>query len=488
MADIATPPGDAPLVGIGLDETPAHAAVPPVSDAYRRYALWLLLLVYIVNFIDRQVINILAEPIKNDLHLADWQLGLLSGFAFGLVYTVLGFPLARAADRHHRGYIISGCLAAWSAFTGACGLAQNFAQLVAFRAGVGIGEAGCTPTSHALIADYSPKEKRASALAFYAMGTPIGSLLGLAIGGAMSDYFGWREAFLVAAVPGLVLAVVAAFTLREPRHQSSPVAKTAGEVSAKRTEGAPAKRAGAAAAKAAGDTTTVVIASFSETLRYLAAKRAFWFLAWGAGLRSFLGYGAAAFAPSFFYRVHGPEIAALAQSFHLKPQTFVGLALGVIGGVGGTLGSWAGGQIADKWGARDLRVYGSVPALSVVISAPVGIFLYSTSSGALALGLILVTTFMGAIWYGPIYASAQGMVPQCMRAMSASIMLFVINFLGLVLGALCIGALSDLLNRGLHLGPAEGVRWALILSTAAAAVSALLFWLARKNVREEMVS
>jgi MFS family permease len=464
MADIATPPGDAPLVGIGLDETPAHAAVPPVSDAYRRYALWLLLLVYIVNFIDRQVINILAEPIKNDLHLADWQLGLLSGFAFGLVYTILGFPLARAADRHHRGYIISGCLAAWSAFTGACGLAQNFAQLVAFRAGVGIGEAGCTPTSHALIADYSPKEKRASALAFYAMGTPIGSLLGLAIGGAMSDYFGWREAFLVAAVPGLVLAVVAAFTLKEPRHRL------------------------AAAAKAAGDTTTVVIASFSETLRYLAAKRAFWFLAWGAGLRSFLGYGAAAFAPSFFYRVHGPEIAALAHGFHLKPQTFVGLALGIIGGVGGTLGSWAGGQIADKWGARDLRVYGSVPALSVVISAPVGIFLYSTSSGALALGLILVTTFMGALWYGPIYASAQGMVPQRMRAMSASIMLFVINFLGLVLGALCIGALSDLLNKGLHLGPAEGVRWALILSTAAAAVSALLFWFARKNVREEMVS
>src|SRR6185312_353632 len=197
------------------------------------------------------------------------------GFAFGIVYTFLGFPLARAADRHHRGYIISGCLAAWSAFTGACGLAQNFVQLVAFRAGVGIGEAGCTPTSHALIADYAPKEKRASALAFYAMGTPIGSLLGLAIGGAMSDYFGWRQAFLVAAAPGLVLAVVAAFTLKEPRHRI------------------------AAAAKAAGDTSAVVIASFSETLRYLMTKRAFWYMAWGAGIRSFLGYGHAVFVPSF---------------------------------------------------------------------------------------------------------------------------------------------------------------------------------------------
>ena len=459
MADITTPTGEA-LV----DEIPAHAPAPPASAAYRRYVLWLLLLIYIVNFIDRQVINILAEPIKNDLHLADWQLGLLSGFAFGIVYTLLGFPLARAADRHHRGYIIAGCLAAWSAFTGACGLAQNFLQLVAFRAGVGVGEAGCTPTSHALIADYTPKEKRASALAFYAMGTPIGSLLGLAIGGAMSDYFGWRQAFLVAAVPGLVLAVVAAFTVREPRHHI------------------------AAAAKAAGDTAAVAIASFSETLRYLMTKRAFWFMAWGAGIRSFLGYGHAAFAPSFFYRVHGPEIAALAEHFHMRPQTFVGVALGVIGGVGGTLGSWAGGQIADRWGARDLRVYGSVPAAAVVISVPIALVLYTTPSAALALGLIVFTTFVGALWYGPIYSSAQGMVPQRMRAMSASIMLFVINFLGLVLGALAIGALSDVFNKALHLGPAEGVRWALIASTLGGAVSALLFWWARKNVREEMVS
>ncbi|HZZ30831.1 MAG TPA: MFS transporter [Phenylobacterium sp.] len=459
MADITTPTGEA-LV----DETPVHADMPAVSSAYRRYVLWLLLLIYVVNFIDRQVINILAEPIKNDLHLADWQLGMLSGFAFGLVYTVLGFPLARAADRHHRGYIIASCLAAWSAFTGACGFAQGFGQLVAFRAGVGIGEAGCTPTSHALIADYTPKEKRASALAFYAMGTPIGSLLGLAIGGAMSDYFGWRQAFMVAAIPGLILAIVAAFTLKEPRARLS------------------------AAMRAAGQGASGALATFSETIRYLSAKRAFWFLAWGAGIRSFLGYGHAVFAPSFFYRCHGPEVAALAHHFHLRPQTFIGLSLGLLAGVAGTLGSWVGGQIADRWGARDLRVYGSVPALAVVISVPVAILLYSTPSAALALSLITVTNFVGTLWYGPVYASAQGMVPQRMRAMSASIMLFVINFLGLVLGALCIGALSDLLNKGLHLGPAEGVRWALILSVIGGSVSAPLFWFARRSIRQEMVS
>jgi MFS family permease len=458
MADI-TAAGEALL-----DETPPHAAPPLASAAYRRYVLWLLLLIYVVNFVDRTVINILAEPIKNDLHLADWQLGLLSGFAFGIVYTFLGFPLARAADRHHRGFIIAGCLAAWSAFTGACGFAQNFVQLVAARAGVGIGEAGCTPTSHALIADYTPREKRASALAFYAMGTPIGSLIGLAIGGLMSDYFGWRKAFLVAAVPGLVLAVVAAFTLKEPRAHITAAAH--------------------AAAEAAGQG----LATFTETLKYLSKKRAFWFMAWGAGIRSFLGYSHAAFLPSFFYRCHGPEIAALAQHLHLKPQSFVGLALGLIAGISGTLGSWAGGQIADRWGARDLRVYGSVPAAAVLISAPAALLLYSTPSAVLALSLIAVTNFTGTLWYGPIYASAQGMVPPRMRAMSASLMIFVINFLGLVMGALCLGALSDILNKGFHLGPAEGVRWALILSVIAGSVSALLFWLARRNVREEMVS
>ena len=414
------------------------------------------------------MINILAEPIRNELHLADWQLGLLSGFAFGIVYTLLGFPLARAADRGHRGYIIAACLTAWSVFTGACGLAQNFAQLVAARAGVGIGEAGCTPTSHALIADYSPKEKRASGLAFYSMGTPIGSLLGLAIGGVMSDYFGWRKAFLVAAIPGLILAVIAALTLKEPRRQISAAVL--------------------AAAQSASATGGAALATFSETVRYLFTKRAFWFLAFGAGIRAFLGYGHAVFAPSFFYRCHGPEIASLAHYFHLRPQSFVGLALGLTAGITGTLGSWVGGQIADKWGAKDLRIYGSLPAVAVLISAPVAVFLYSTPSAALAISLMAVTGFVGTLWYGPVYASAQGMVPQRMRAMSAAIMLFVINFLGLVMGALCIGALSDLLNKGFHLGPAEGVRWALILSVIGGAFAALLFWLARKNVREEMVS
>ena len=463
MADIASPAGEEGL----LDESPATEAVAPASPAYRRYVLWLLLLIYVVNFIDRQVINILAEPIRNDLHLADWQLGLLSGFAFGIVYTLLGFPLARAADRGHRGYIIAGCLGAWSLFTGACGFAQNFGQLVAARAGVGIGEAGCTPTSHALIADYTPKAKRASALSFYAMGTPLGSLLGLAIGGVMSDYFGWRQAFMIAAAPGLVLAFVAAFTLKEPRRMISQAALAA-----------------RARAEAAGET----LATFSETFRYLLTKRAFWFLAWGAGIRSFLGYGHAAFAPSFFYRCHGPEVTALAHHFGLRPQTFVGMALGIIGGGAGAVSSWLGGYIADRWGAKDLKVYGSVPTAAVLLSLPCVIVLYTTSNVPLAFGMVLVNNLLGALWYGPVYSSAQGMAPVRMRAMSASIMLFVINFLGLVLGALCLGAVSDILNKGLHMGAAEGVRWALLGSSVVGSLGAGLFWAARRRIAGDMVS
>ncbi|THD79473.1 MAG: MFS transporter [Phenylobacterium sp.] len=433
---------------------------PPVSAAYRRYALWVLLGIYVVNFLDRQVINILAEPIKNDLHLLDWQVGLLSGFAFGLVYTLLGFPLARAADRGNRVWIIAACLTAWSGFTAVCGLAQNFVQLVGARAGVGIGEAGCTPTSHALIADYTPKEKRASALAFYSMGTPIGSLLGLAIGGFLADYFGWRIAFVVAAVPGLALAILALFTLKEPRRL---IAASAAKV----TDG---------------------MATFSETVRYLSKHKAYWYLAWGAGIRAFLGYAAATFVPSFLYRSHGPEIVALAHHFHMRPQTFVGVSLGLIAGSAGTLGSWLGGQIADRWGKKDLRVYGSIPAISVVLALPFSLMIYTTSSAALAISLTAVTGLLGTLWYGPVYSAAQGMVPPKMRAMSASLMLFVINFLGLVMGAVCTGALADVLNKSLHLGPAEGLRWALIITVVVGVVSALLFWAARGRVREEMVS
>ena len=209
MASIAS-------TGPDTDETATPAAAP-YSRTYTRYAMWLLLGIYVVNFIDRSVINILAEPIKQDLKLADWQLGLMSGLAFAILYTFLGVPIARFAEHSHRPRIISIAAATWSGFTILCGVAGNFWQLLLFRGGVGVGVAGCTPPAHSLIVDYHPIEKRASALAFYSLGGAIGTLLGLVIGGLVYDAYGWRVSFMVAGLPGLVLGVLAFFTLREPR-------------------------------------------------------------------------------------------------------------------------------------------------------------------------------------------------------------------------------------------------------------------------------
>jgi predicted MFS family arabinose efflux permease len=439
----------------------APGTAPLVSAGYRRYALVILLLVYTVNFLDRQVVTILAEPIKDDLGISDTQLGLLTGFAFGIVYVGFGLPVARLADRFNRVWIIAGSLVVWSSFTVLCGRAVNFPMLVAARMGVGIGESGCTPTSHALIADYTPRAQRASALAFFSMGTPLGSLIGLAAGGVIADAFGWRTAFLLAGLPGLILAIVVVFTLKEPRRA----------MSAASAEAAKQARLGLRA-----------------TLRYLSRKRTFWLIAFGASIKSFIGYGHAPFTAAFLLRVHADEISDLAAGFGLMPVGFIGIALGLLNGVFGTISSYLGGALADRLGARDLRAYGSVPAVASLVSIPFFTAAMLSDSVVLTLVLLVPSYLLGSLWFGPVYSSAQGLVPPQMRATSASLVLFIINMMGLGLGALVVGAMSDGFNFGLGLGEAEGVRWALIASAYFGLISAVLFWLARGRIREEMVS
>ena len=191
------------------------------SPAYLRYALGLLCVVYVVNFVDRQVLSILLQSIKEDLGLSDLQLGLLSGTAFGLFYATLGIPIARLADRSSRKGVIAVCLAIWSAMTALCGTASGFATLLRYRVGVGVGEAGGSPPAHSMISDYFPPERRASALGVFSLGVPLGILVGFLAGGWLDEALGWRKAFIVVGLPGVLLAAVVALTLREPQRGHS---------------------------------------------------------------------------------------------------------------------------------------------------------------------------------------------------------------------------------------------------------------------------
>jgi MFS family permease len=443
----------------------ADTAIPspvinPVSTGYRRYALWVLLIIYTLNFLDRQVVNILAEPIKRDLGLADWQLGMMTGLAFAIFYTVLGIPIARLAETRNRPFIIGASVAAWSAFTVLCGFTQNFWQLILARIGVGVGEAGCTPPAHSLITDYVPREKRAGAIAFYSIGTPLGTLAGMAMGGLVADAYGWRVAFMVAGAPGVLFALIAAFTLVEPRRQ------LAADIAAR------------AASKI----------SFGAALAVLATKKTFWLVALAASIKAFVGYGHAPFTASFFFRVHGPEVAELAARFGLKSAGFLGLALGLIGGTAGVIGAWFGGILADRLGAKDLRAYVIVPAIASLVTIPFYILAVSVGSPMAAIGILTVPVLLGTLWYGPVYATAQSIVDPHMRATASAVLLLIINLIGLGLGPVAVGALSDLLAGPGGLGEAQGVRWALILSTLLGLVAFGLFWTARKTIREEMVA
>ena len=431
-----------------------------ITTSYRRYALSLMLGIYVLNFLDRQVINILAEPIKRDLTLADWQIGMMSGLAFALFYTVLGVPIARFAETRNRPQIIAGALTIWSGFTALCGVAQNFVQLCLFRIGVGVGEAGCTPPAHSLITDYVPREKRASALAFYSMGVPLGSLIGMAMGGVIADAYGWRVAFLVAGLPGVVFALVTFFTLKETRSRL----------------------------KADGVAASAAQPRFGQAMKHLAGKRTFWLLALAAALKSFISYGQAPFVASFFLRNHPDQVAALAASFNLQSVGFLGLALGIISGICGAISSILGGWIADKTAAGDVRNSVLAPGLAVLVSVPVFIFALQVSDARLALAILIIPYLLNYFWYGPVYGTTQGIVPPNMRATAAAVLLLVINLIGLGLGPLAVGLLSDYVAVGLKMGPADGIRWALILASCFGVLSAGLFWMARKTIAQDMES
>jgi len=422
-----------------------NAAEQTYSKAYLRYALGLFLLVYIVNFIDRQIFSILIEPIKAEIELSDTQLGLLGGIAFALFYTFAGIPIARWADVGTRKNIVALAVLIWSAMTMFTSTAKSFGGLLIARIGVGVGEAGCSPPIHSMISDYFPESKRATALATYALGIPIGGAIGTLAGGWIGEYFGWRNAFLVVGLPGIFLAAVVFFTIREPKRGLQVASVKVESVAESYT--------------------------LKETIRFMWSLKSFRNLSFAGALHAFVGYGVGLFLPSFFMRIHGYGLA--------ETSTYLFLI-----GLTGIIGTYLGGYLGDRFGQNDKRWYMFIPGAATLISVPFAALFYSTGDPVLALFLAIPGAILGPMYLGPTFGMTQTLVPPAMRATASALMLFILNLIGLGLGPVAAGVLSDLLKPEYGV---ESIRYSLfILAVGGNLWSALHYYFASKTLREDL--
>lgn len=404
----------------------------------------MLFLVYVLNFIDRSILNILAQPIKDDLGLHDWQIGLLGGIAFALFYTTFGIPIARLADTHNRRNIIAVCLAVWSAMTAVCGLAQNFWQLLLARVGVAVGEAGGSPPAHSMISDLFASDRRATALAIYALGIPVGTMIGNLAGGWINEALDWRTAFIMVGLPGVAMALVLRFTMQEPpRGFSEQVA----------------------AAKADAPPVMFVFAA-------LWSRKSFRYMSLGAALHALVGYGVGPFIAPLFIRVHD------------MGTRDIGTALFWLG-FAGILGTVSGGYFADRLGKRDVRWYVWLPALATLISVPFSTAVYTWPDPIVAFWIAAVPGFLGSYYLGPTFSLTQGLVGLRMRALAAAILLFILNLIGMGLGPMIVGATSDLLNAYTDLGD-HSVRWALVSVLIFNVLSTVFYLMAARDLRADL--
>jgi MFS family permease len=420
-------------------EANADAATP--SKSYRRYVLVVLTLVYSLNFIDRQILVILQESIKVDMDLSDSQLGLLTGFAFAIFYVSVGIPIARWADIGNRRNIVSLAIAVWSGMTALSGLTQNFWQLLMARIGVGVGEAGGSPPSHSIISDYYPPEQRGSALSFYSTGVYLGILFGFLIGGWINSQFGWRAAFFVVGIPGFLVALLVRLTIREP---------VRGGLDGRALE-APA--------------------TFGETLRTLREFGSFRLFAIAAGLNAFSSYGIGNFMPSFLIRSH--DFTSMQ----------VGTSLALITGIGGAMGTYFGGVLADRYGANDKRWYLWIAAIPGACSVPLMLSAVFVADPRLTLACLFFATMLGAFYLGPTIAISHNLVSPSMRAMASAILFFILNLIGLGMGPLVVGMISDALAPAYG---SESLRYSLGIVSLINLVSATLFILAARKLLSDL--
>ena len=412
----------------------AHA---PPRRASANAVLAMLLLVYTFNFLDRQILGILAQPIKADLRLTDAQFGAVGGLAFALLYSVLGVPLAMLADRTSRSGVIAGALTVWSGFTALCGVATGYWQLFLFRLGVGVGEAGGVAPSYALIADYFPPERRARALAIYSLGVPVGLACGTLLGAYIAAWVDWRTAFLVMGVAGIILAPIFKYVVRDLPKPSTAVAAPVG-----------------------------------QTFAILARKPAFWLMGFAAGCSSLCGYGLALWTPSVLMRSFGFDLISTGQF------------LGSILLIGGTAGVFAGGWFADRLGRADRGWYAKLPTIAWAITVPAFAFGLLSPSPALAWPLLLIPNALNILWLGPVTTAVQHLVPRHMRATASGSFLFINNLIGLGIGPLLMGTVSDLLKSTYGV---ESLRYAAVGCLSFYALAAILMTFAIRPLRRDWV-
>lgn len=425
-------------------EASAASEAPETSDRgwYKWFVLFLLTLAYAVSMIDRQLPFILAESIKGDLGLTDTELGLLGGLFFAAFYSICGIPLARLADLYPRKLILSGAIGFWCAMTALGGLAANFIQLALTRVGVAVGEAGLSPSAHSLIADYFRLNRRATAIAIYSIGSPIGAMLGLMLGGWIAEVSSWRTALFVVGLPGILLAVVILLFLREP------------------------KRGGVDAVNADAPPPTLL-----GTFKLLWSRRSFRHMAIGVGLYAFGASSLVTFSPAFLMRSHGMSAAE------------VGSALGLVMGFAGVTGTLAGGVLGDILGKADKRWYLWLPGVSLLIGAPCMAVTWLAPSSLVSLIFMLPAYGLGILFIAPSFAMTQALVGPRARAMASAVLFACMFILGNSIGPTVVGAVSDWLAP--RLGDAS-LRWALLLTALTNAWGFIHYMWGARYLREDL--
>lgn len=408
------------------------------STQARNIALVMLTIVYAFNFIDRQILVVLQEAIKADMDLSDAQLGLLSGFSFAVIYVTAGIPIAYWADRGNRKNIIALALATWSGMTALSGLAQNYYQLLLARIGVGLGEAGGSPPAHSMISDYYPPEQRGTAMSIYSSGLYFGILLGYVIGGVVADALGWRATFMLVGIPGVLFAVALAIIVKEPiRGRFESAAVNAHKPTLK------------------------------ETLSLLISLRSFCWIAAATAIHNFAGYGTGNFSASLYLRNHGLSL------------TEVGLLLSLAGGFSGMIGTFLGGYFGDKLSVKDMRWYVWVPALGGLLSIPASLTYYLTDNTALAISCQFLATMTFSMFLGPCLAISHTLVHPAMRAFTSAVLFFILNLIGLGLGPLTTGLISDALQPEFGI---DSLRYAMVIVSLIGTLAIPMFYMAGRHL------